>query len=611
MQRNINFSSKPKHKLIKKEAINIALSIDKQVQFTDMNLSYENTLNYFGKNGHKEVSINSLKIIKKIENLWDFQDKISLSQTYKKTLSFHLRFNLNTILRYLYIIDSAIQYHRPSEIYISDDIEIFGRYEIFECILKSFIESNGLKIRIIKIPTKNKTHKIQSKILKNIGIVLLNFLTKLLLFFSRSYLNKKHMVIVADDTYGMLSLIRKLRDKTDFVPVFLNFSHKNLGQILKNFFKFEEFFFKRADFYWKDSQKLTLAKRKFKEKINLPENSVSFLNVEINNLISKYFLIDLYREISFSERNANFIEKVIGIYKPSLAISQHSVGYSYALGEIFSLQGLKSILISHGSHVPQDKDSIAYEEWRYHSRTILTGHYSHSLIQSPLASNFFKSLINAKPEQIQTAPIFFPKLNNFSIKSKRKQLIGEKNINKRVIIHASTPKGDNSFRPWIYETIDEYIGNINDLISAIDCLEETYLIIRFRPTELLSYESFNALIKKSKNIGIYCDKTFSEYLEISDILVSYSSTTIDEALFNKIPIILYDPESKYRHLDSGLLNAIGKYDAPAFYCPDRNLLQAKLADIISNFDIIEANKRSWEKYIFPNDEEYSWLRNFL
>ncbi len=31
-------------------------------------------------------------------------------------------------------------------------------------------------------------------------------------------------------------------------------------------------------------------------------------------------------------------------------------------------------------------------------------------------------------------------------------------------------------------------------------------------------------------------------------MVSYSSTTIDEALYNQIPVILFDSDNKYKHI---------------------------------------------------------------
>ena len=46
------------------------------------------------------------------------------------------------------------------------------------------------------------------------------------------------------------------------------------------------------------------------------------------------------------------------------------------------------------------------------------------------------------------------------------------------------------------------------------------------------------------------NESFKKCLNKSDILVSFSSTTIEEkALYNHRPVILYDKHNRYSHLD--------------------------------------------------------------
>ena len=73
-------------------------------------------------------------------------------------------------------------------------------------------------------------------------------------------------------------------------------------------------------------------------------------------------------------------------------------------------------------------------------------------------------------------------------------------------------KDGNSFRPWVFETFDEYINNINDVIKAIDSIPNLYLAIRFRPKEGITLERFKMSLINSNCYGIYIDGVFEDYL---------------------------------------------------------------------------------------------------
>ena len=99
-------------------------------------------------------------------------------------------------------------------------------------------------------------------------------------------------------------------------------------------------------------------------------------------------------------------------------------------------------------------------------------------------------------------------------------------FNKIIILHAGTPKSSKGLRPYVYETVDEYIENINSLIKVIDKFEDMHLIVRFRPSDYLTLSDFQELLVKSSCYSIHSKGTFEDYLTIADLLVSYSSTTI-------------------------------------------------------------------------------------
>jgi len=186
-------------------------------------------------------------------------------------------------------------------------------------------------------------------------------------------------------------------------------------------------------------------------------------------------------------------------------------------------------------------------------------------------------------------------------------LIDAEHATKKIIMHAGTPKSDRSMRPWVYETNDEYVRNIKDLIKAVDQLENVYLVIRFRPSEGLDKDTLLQLTRNSEHCGVYSDGDFSDYLSISDMLVSYSSTTIEEALQNNVPVLQYDHDDKYMHIKAPTVDHKNFKINPIYYCGQEGNLSQSIKLILENLEPIQADQAKWEDYRYSIDAELSWL----
>ena len=82
----------------------------------------------------------------------------------------------------------------------------------------------------------------------------------------------------------------------------------------------------------------------------------------------------------------------------------------------------------------------------------------------------------------------------------------------------------------------------------------------------MSLEEVKRLFISSECYGIYTEGSFEEYLIASDLLVSFSSTTIEEALQNKIPVLQYDPFNRYCHIPAQKLEKNGDSEiSPIYY----------------------------------------------
>jgi hypothetical protein len=337
------------------------------------------------------------------------------------------------------------------------------------------------------------------------------------------------------------------------------------------------------------------------------------LGVDLRGLLSTYIDKSSGSEMALLENSIKQIQNIINIKEPCMSLSQHALGYSYVLGEICSIENIPGLLITHGTHVPQKEDKYAQIEWGEHAKTIINTHFSYTAIQSPMADEFFSGLDDKYSTGLKTGPLIYSRSkHDESLSELKERLIGKTHLDKKIIIHAGTPKGSNAIRPWVYETIDEYIRNINDLIDAVDSLEDVYLIVRFRPSDGLNKADFSKLIKSSNNCGVYSEGAFDDYLTASDLLVSYSSTTIEEALQNDVAVLQYDHDDKYIHVQAPTVSEGKKLDInPIYYCGNKDELKNSINIILKNIDLIKSEKHKWDCYRYPIDKKLEWFDKLL
>lgn len=132
--------------------------------------------------------------------------------------------------------------------------------------------------------------------------------------------------------------------------------------------------------------------------------------------------------------------------------------------------------------------------------------------------------------------------------------------------------------PWIYESYNEYMDNIDFFINTVKKFHNIELIIRFREGPEFQYEDFKKFldIKKDNHIKLSDNKKFSDDLSISDCLISFSSTSIEEALFNNKKVLIHSNYKKYHHINYKFTN-----ETNIFYS-DKNTLEKQIDEILKN-----------------------------
>jgi hypothetical protein len=109
--------------------------------------------------------------------------------------------------------------------------------------------------------------------------------------------------------------------------------------------------------------------------------------------------------------------------------------------------------------------------------------------------------------------------------------------------------------------------------------------------------------------GIYCEGSFEEFLMSSDLLISYSSTTIEEALQYHLPVLQYDPDGKYEHIQGKILSTDGINTLSTVYSVlTENDLMPALKWWKEHHSEDMNRKLDWTEHAFENADNMEWLK---
>lgn len=120
----------------------------------------------------------------------------------------------------------------------------------------------------------------------------------------------------------------------------------------------------------------------------------------------------------------------------------------------------------------------------------------------------------------------------------------------RVVLHAgNVVRWFHHFR-WIFENSDEWVDGLAALTRAANALPDLRLVIRSKFRVEADQAALRQLLPVTDRIEIKSNNSgpFLDDLAAADLLVSFSSTTIFEALQARKPVLLWGGTNRYRRL---------------------------------------------------------------
>jgi len=367
----------------------------------------------------------------------------------------------------------------------------------------------------------------------------------------------------------------------------------------------------------KDHEQQLEIEREFRNLIlrveSLSKEEATHNNVSFTVYLKEKIGFGLRNEILKLQHSTSLLNNVFSRLKPELLMGMYSVGIYYMMGEFSHRMDFVSLNISHGTHVPPNNKFEEIENYCL-ARTVILNTYKHVAVQTPWADKFLDYYKDERP-RVYSGPLLYSVKNARARVTIREQVLGKGN-NARIIVHASTQKTRDSLRFHIEESLDEYICSLSDIVNAVNKLDDVYFIIRPHPICDISEEEFAELLPSCRRLKVIKKKRpFSDILSIADLLISYSSTCIEEALQSNIPVILFDRWRRYNHFnleETKSENQIARN--AAYYITRPEILPKAIPGILDIYDKEPLGDEELLNYKYPADYRsnfYSFVKQAL
>lgn len=559
----------------------LSLLPEASVLLAGKNIAFETSVNYFSKSSHEKCLKSVDSMIHAVNTDFVLCDAHGIRHAYTNALTFYLRQYLSYVVSTIEIISNVLSEHPVDQIFVcryrGNDLSQFGLFSK-ERILSDIVGILGGSIKVespvLDVPRKTAPNYMR-KLLRSLFCAVC-FPLELALLKKPA----RHPLVYYSLKYRFDHIAKAFKEYDHYnlapdVKVFTRLTDKSLGMDIHNIHISDIGL--SVDSKFRNAWKESLVK--FTDGCD-KKGICSYRDYDFSALVLRKMEKGYGPQLAKLNRQISSLKKFLSALKPAAVLSHVARDFSYALGELAESMNIPSVLISHGSHVPP-KNEYDCMEWFDHGKGLIHTDYRYHLLQSPWAVEHVRAM-GYHGKYFPIEPLIFPKVDRTD-KQKAQLKRFPQSEGKRIIMHAGTPKPRGSNRLYIYETLDEYIAYMSDLVEAARAIPDIFLVIRFRPYPYLSIQHLKALLPKGDHYVVATDGTFADYLKIADLMVSFSSTTIEEALINSIPVLQYDPSNRYVHIEgAGWQDKGFAHVDSVYYIGDRNHLSSGLQWILTN-----------------------------
>lgn len=593
----------------------IALEPKLQVYLKKNGVDFHDTLLYFTNDSHKKMVVETERIMGFIQERMDFTDRNGLHRCYVNEIKHHVRLYLNLILRILEILDNIHREHGKCEIFayvrkwLEPSYVITDSERYLGMLAAIFTQSRGLRFTNIN---GDDTLGVRQGKDENTTRNLRWFIMPFIRLLTRG--RKTVFMPQPGSSFESLAGMIHERDK-DAVFMAVNYTGSLFKILVFNIFSAcKVFVHKGIPLYYFPIAQAGALKADMEEQGRL-EKAVAGLVHNENRQVYEFAGVnyfDLLKE-KVEAGLSDYILKMLSLCRnlkalfdaagEKLLISYSASGVMGAAGELAARIGVPALFVSHGAHsVPVD----AYHETELLNlcRGFMLGDYSCVALNTPVQERHLKYFKERYPwvrnREIKTGSLVFASLNGLD-RSGAKAALGIA-PDELVLTHAVTSKERSGERFYFIETRDEFLSSLSDIVNVINMHDSMKLIVRVHPGFNLTDDEIMTMLPDSERVTINRHGAFADVLAATDILISYSSTTIDEALMNDIPVLLYDKWMRYNHFKTGVYSGPGSPDIyPVCYVNESDKLSSALEFMKENIQSPDNGGTDFTRYRYTED----------
>ncbi|OGS72402.1 MAG: hypothetical protein A3F91_02005 [Flavobacteria bacterium RIFCSPLOWO2_12_FULL_35_11] len=593
----------------------VALEPRLQAYLKKQGIRYRNALPYFNNESHRKIIIETEKIMNYIHEHFTFIDGNGLRNCYKTEFSHYIRLFLNHLFKILEILENIYKENKTCEIYAYvkrnfTSSHMIANNERYTGILAETYAKNR-NLNFINFNENDIPYELPKATRRRL-VKIENLVTILSIYLQR----KKKVIFIPGLGYGFgkLTTLLSLRDR-EITFLGIDYTEKLSKLICFNILSFLK------AILWRNSRRYYVLNPAFIHKTvdkvehtklmecitsigNSSDKSLYEYNgVSYHDLLKKKIETGLKGYMSVMLAQAHNLKYLFEKFNKKMVMSSYALGIMSVAGELAKKMKMISLFISHGV-TPPPVDLYHEIELLNLCKGFMLSDYTHVALSTPVQEDnlhFFKKKYSwVENEELRTGPLIFADLTGMKKSSYKTKLgLSPDDI---VATHATVTKGRQGERYHFVETLDEYFSSLSDIINVVDKSKNLKLIIRIHPGFHLSNVEINALLPTSDRFIIQREGQFSEVLAATDFLISYSSTTIDEALINRIPVLLYDKWNRYNHYKTDAFESEESLAfCPVCYVNDTNNLENAIEYMI---------KKSMNMKVNVDLDRYRYTENY-
>ncbi len=619
------------------EPSSLAVALNPKVRsfLIAQDISAVGTLDYFDNDGHKNIVTVVAEIIERLRGQIQLKDSLGVSEAYNHFWIYHLKFYLNYALSAVELLNNICVKHDIQEIYVYGNQFLNPSSALLDDqerplgeIVSDFAFVRKISCHILKAPFEGREDRGNWNDKPALGVRLYfqfyNYLRKL------SLKKSKESFVVPTWGYKFDDLVREFKkrfpqsrsvlimDKSGKLKRQIRLILMTLANIFsypKNLSLFD--YIVPLDLLLKENpQTKTIFDHEINQLNQLLKNGYRdlgiFHGVNVGAIVLSKVNTGLKFELKEIAGKVRLLKSVLEELSPKVVISGFSMGLYYALGEVCRILKIPSCIISHGTHVPPNNRYEDIENY-WLGRGVILNEYETVAVQTPWTQKFLEYYKDER-RKIVAGPLILARKDS---QPKSTALVATHPlasvpVNAKIILYAATQRDRYGQRFYITETTDEFVQSLCDIVNAINKIPNLFLVIRPHPSCDLTQTDFQRLLPKSQQFATVNQGRFQELLSHSDLVISYASTCIEEALNNNIPVILYDRWQRYNHFNLPALNGkMNSADNAAVYINKVEVLYNYLSSFSKLGNVQEkafdSYKYGWES----NANFFQYIQNCL